>query len=78
VTVRASPNAVDAAWKACCASAIDEREAKYRAFFEWFVDDYAIDLSRPKVASTRLARIAAKVATLARGEPEEARSEVRQ
>lgn len=78
VTVRAVPNAVDAAWKACCASTRAEREARYRAFFDWFVDDYAVDLSRPKAASVCLARIAAKVAVIAKGVPEEASLEVRQ
>lgn len=67
VTTRATPESIDAAWEACRSVSPVEREQRYRAFFDWFAQDYAVDLSRPNAAALRLSRLAAEIAALSAG-----------
>lgn len=67
VTIRTTPVDIDSAWEACRRDVAADREQQYRAFFDWFAQDYAVDLSRPHAASSRLSRIAAEIAAASTG-----------
>jgi hypothetical protein len=67
VTTRATLDNIESAWEACRSDFASDREARYRAFFDWFAQDYAVDLSRPQAAAARLARIAAEIAAASAG-----------
>jgi hypothetical protein len=66
VTVHATPQDVNAAWVRCRESYQAEREKRYRDFFDWFMTDHAVDLSRPAAADLRLVHWAATIAAIAR------------
>lgn len=61
VTVHATPSTVHEAWKISQASTVDELEQRYRQFVDHFLSSYAIDLSSPALAQTRLDEVAAMV-----------------
>jgi hypothetical protein len=67
VTIRATPNDIGAAWDACRRDFAADREQRYRTFFDWFAQEYAVDLSRPHAAASRLARIAAEIGAASTG-----------
>lgn len=58
VTFNARPDALDDAWRHCQQTEAAALEARYRRFFDWFIDGYAIDLSRPEAAMARLKALA--------------------
>lgn len=64
VSYRGDLRNLDAAWG--YVNSVRKRDLlrRYRRFFDWFVDEYAIDLSRPAAADRRLGEIAADVARL--------------
>lgn len=62
VTFNASTETLDEAWEYVNAVSINELETKYRCFFNWFMEDYSIDLSSPTAAKIRLDAIATQVA----------------
>ena len=61
VTFHATTDNLDAAWRYCRACEPSSLEDRYRRFVNWFLDDYAIDMSRPEHAAARLAEIARAV-----------------
>lgn len=58
VTFHADPGNLDAAWAYCHNCDPSSLENRYRRFVNWFLDDYAIDMSRPEHAAARLAEVA--------------------
>jgi hypothetical protein len=64
VTFHANPGNLDAAWSYCHTHDPLSLENKYRRFVNWFLDDYAIDMSRPEHAAARLAEIAGGIKAL--------------
>lgn len=61
VTFHATAENLDTAWSYCRASDSSSLESKYRRFVNWFLDDYAIDMSRPEHAAIRLTEIASGI-----------------
>ena len=66
VSIRATPDSLDAAWSQVLACDSAVLEARYRQFVDWFLGQYAVDLSRPESAQPRLEQIASDIATDAR------------
>lgn len=64
VTFHATAENLDSAWSYCNACDPSSLEHKYRRFVNWFLDDYAIDMSRPEHATARLAAIATGIKSL--------------
>jgi hypothetical protein len=64
VSIHATPEDIDIAWSACQAASGQRQalELRYRSFVDWFLGDYAIDLSNQEVAMERLEAIAQAVA----------------
>lgn len=58
VSFRATLGTLDQAWRYCMDTKVADLEKQYRAFFDWFVDMYAVDLSRPASCAARLDSIA--------------------
>jgi hypothetical protein len=61
VAHRADRHALDAAWAWARAATPASLEPGYRRFVDWFLDDYAVDMSRPSSAVSRLDAIAAEI-----------------
>lgn len=68
VTFHATLDNLDAAWSHCCSREAASLEDRYSRFVNWFLDDYAVDMSRPEHAATRLAEIAQTIGISARGD----------
>lgn len=62
VTFNATTHTLDEAWTYVTNSTDADLEIKYRAFLNWFFEDYSIDMSVPETARARLDAIAAEVA----------------
>jgi hypothetical protein len=58
VTYAASVAKLDEAWDYCLKIEQHVLESRYRRFINWFLDDYAVDMSRPEQATARLVAIA--------------------
>ncbi|WP_341909248.1 hypothetical protein [Polaromonas sp. YR568] len=61
VTFHATTDLLDTAWDHCLQSERTALEKKYRHFVNWFLDDYAIDMSRPEQASRQLMALANQI-----------------
>lgn len=57
VSFRARLDNLDEAWRYCQSADATDLEERYRCFFDWFIDGYAVDLSRPESAARRLEAI---------------------
>jgi hypothetical protein len=64
VTFHANTGNLDDAWNYCLTSDPSSLADTYRRFVNWFLDDYAIDMSRPEHAAVRLAEIAGGIKAL--------------
>jgi hypothetical protein len=63
VTFHATPINLNLAWEYCLKADINSLEKNYRRFINWFLNDYAIDLSRPEECLTRLEQLASDIVT---------------
>lgn len=66
VSFCASPDNLDAAWEHCLQADPKALEGRYRRFINWFLDDYAVDMSQPERALVRLEELAADIVAQAR------------
>lgn len=64
VTFQATINRLDEAWKYCCTADVTELTTQYRCFINWFMENYAVDLSQPELAMKRLNTIAEDIVSL--------------
>ncbi len=58
VTFRASISSFDQAWDYCNVANAKKLEKQYSQFINWFLSDYAVDLSQPQLAIARLDELA--------------------
>jgi len=58
VCFRASLESIPEAWEYCKEASPKNLLPRYQAFFDWFLSSYAIDLSQPKLAKSRLDALA--------------------
>ncbi len=63
VTFRAGVDSLDQAWDYCTSVSERQLEDKYRQFVNWFLGDYAIDMSNFKRAEGRLAELVSEMIT---------------
>lgn len=61
VSFRASIGQLDEAWDYCVSINEDELQASYKCFINWFLSDYAFDMSQPEKCSTQLVRLTSKI-----------------
>ena len=54
VTFQANLENIADAWNYCLDNGSKQLIQKYQAFTDWFLSEYAIDLSQPKCANKRL------------------------
>jgi len=66
VAIQGRIDDIDAAWQACLGSDPDELAKRYARFFDWFADDYAIDMSRADARDRRLRQLAGEIASMLR------------
>jgi len=66
VSFKATPSRLDEAWDYCLQAELKVLENRYRCFINWFLGDYAVDMSQPVQASARLEQIAADIITQVR------------
>lgn len=66
VSIQATPDSLDAAWAQVLACDSRGLELRYRRFVDWFLGQYAVDLSRPDSAQHRLEQMARDIAADAR------------
>jgi Capsule polysaccharide biosynthesis protein len=66
VTFHATTNSFEDVWRDACACSADALESRYRRFVDWFLSDYAVDLSRPQSANRRIDALAHEIAVAAR------------
>lgn len=64
VTFNASLDNLDAAWKYALEADVEEMEPRYSKFVDWFLSDYAVDMSRPDVANARMEELAGKIVAM--------------
>ncbi|MEP5764928.1 MAG: hypothetical protein ABJ308_10045 [Halieaceae bacterium] len=58
VTFNGNLNNIDEAYDYCINSDVKSLDASYRTFVDWFLGDYAIDMSQPELANRRLSAAA--------------------
>lgn len=61
VSFRATPSMLDEAWEYCLKADVKILEGSYRRFVNWFLSDYAVDLSLPEHAKIRLEQLASDI-----------------
>lgn len=61
VTFHATPERLDEAWEYCMNADIGVLEKRYRRFVNWFLGDYAVDMSQPDLAQARLDQLASAI-----------------
>ncbi len=66
VTFQATTDRLDKAWDYCCKADVTELETQYRQFINWFLGNYAVDLSQPELAMKRLETIAENIVSYAK------------
>lgn len=64
VAIKADIQNIDAAWSACQSVDSKTLTEQYRVFFDWFVSDYAIDLSQPATTKNRMSALADKILSI--------------
>lgn len=64
VTFNATLDDLDAAWKYTLEAEVEELEARYGKFVDWFLSDYAVDMSRPDVANARMEELAREIVAM--------------
>lgn len=66
VTFNATRDNLDQAWEYSKNTSKSELESKYRCFVNWFLGEYAVDMSQPDLANARLNELAASIVAKAR------------
>lgn len=66
VTFKATLDNLDQAWEYSLNANESELENRYRRFVNWFLGEYAVDMSQPDLANARLNELAAGIVTKAR------------
>lgn len=61
VTFKSSLKAFDEAWEYCLNSSSSQLEKNYSRFLDWFLNEYALDMSLPNKLSSSLDRVAGDI-----------------